>query len=74
MTSESHDDDNLLETIKSETDDVEIETGPLFKIVNYGADYTLSVIAETLTKGDIVIPSFQRRYVWNITKASSSLA
>ena len=39
-------------------------------IMSYPADYTLRVIYEKWQSGQIVIPDFQRNYVWNETQAS----
>lgn len=41
-----------------------------FKILIYGADFTLEVLYNKLEQGEIVIPPFQRRYIWSIKKAS----
>jgi len=42
-----------------------------YEIISYGADFTLSVYYEKMLKGEIITPGFQRRYVWDIYKASS---
>lgn len=41
-----------------------------YEITSYPADYTLQVIYEQWKSDQIVIPDFQRRYVWNQTQAS----
>lgn len=41
-----------------------------YDIMPYPADYTLRVIYEKWQSGQIVIPYFQRNYVWNRTQAS----
>ena len=41
-----------------------------YSIMPYPADYTLRVIYEKWQSGQIVIPDFQRNYVWNQTQAS----
>ena len=41
-----------------------------YDIASYPADYTLSVIHEMFTNGDIVIPDFQRQFVWTINQSS----
>ena len=41
-----------------------------YDIMSYPADYTLRVIYEKWQSGQIVIPDFQRNYVWNRTQAS----
>ena len=40
------------------------------EIISHPADYTLRVIYEKWRSGQIVIPDFQRNYVWNQTQAS----
>lgn len=58
-----------LELIQSEEEDRE-EDVARYKITTYGADYTLEILSNKIDEGEIVIPQFQRRYVWNIKKAS----
>ncbi len=41
-----------------------------FKITTYPADYTLEILAAKLEKGDIIIPNFQRQFVWKQVQAS----
>lgn len=41
-----------------------------YDIMSYPADYTLRVIYEKWQSGQIVIPDFQRSYVWSQTQAS----
>jgi Protein of unknown function DUF262 len=41
-----------------------------YSISSYGADYTLDGWVKRLNRGDIVIPRFQRSYVWKIDQAS----
>ena len=52
-----------------EADD-EPEAAVVYDIAAYPSDLTLSVIAEMWRNGDIVIPSYQRNYVWKIKQAS----
>ena len=66
----SKEDDDLFEKIESEEEDRELELPTTYKISLYGADYTLSVLKEKLEKEDIFIPSFQRKYIWPVSKAS----
>jgi hypothetical protein len=63
-------DDSEFEKIPSEKDDIYEDTAN-YEIVTYGADYTLSVYFEKMSKGEVTTPGFQRRYVWNIYQASS---
>lgn len=41
-----------------------------YDIAVYPADYTLSVLGEMWINGDIVVPSFQRKFVWSIKQSS----
>lgn len=66
---ESTNKDNIIEQIKSEEDDILIDNSN-YEIISYGADYTLSVIFEKMKKQEIIIPSFQRKYVWSQKQAS----
>ena len=59
------------------TDEVEIidevESNPLnfkYAITSYGADYPVDGIVSRLNSGKIVIPKFQRQYVWKLHQAS----
>ncbi|MFN9031352.1 MAG: DUF262 domain-containing protein [Betaproteobacteria bacterium] len=55
-----------------EVDEVaeESEAFVTYDIASYPSDLTLSVLAEMWHNGDIVIPEFQRNFVWNITQSS----
>lgn len=41
-----------------------------FDIASYPSDLTLSVVYEMFSAGDILIPEYQRNYVWDIKQAS----
>lgn len=41
-----------------------------FSVSSYGADYTVDGLIKRLEKKQIVVPEFQRSYVWDIKKAS----
>lgn len=41
-----------------------------YDIASYPSDLTLSVLSEMWKNGDIVIPEFQRNFVWNISQSS----
>lgn len=58
-----------LETLTSEEEDKDTDTA-LYKINTYGVDFSLEVYANKINEGEISIPEFQRRYVWNHKKAS----
>lgn len=53
---------------ESEKDD----TAPVvrYEITSYGADYVVSDFVSRLKRADIVIPPFQRDYVWRLPEAS----
>ncbi len=57
------------EKIASEEIDSNSDTAS-YKINTYGADFTLEILSKKLNDGEIVVPQFQRRYVWNNKKAS----
>lgn len=42
----------------------------LYAITSYGADYPVSVLVDRLDSETILIPEFQREYVWSIRDAS----
>lgn len=41
-----------------------------YSIASYGADYPVDSIVQRLQKGTVVVPAFQREYVWDIKRAS----
>ena len=41
-----------------------------YEITSYGADYVVSDFVSRLQRSDIIIPSFQRDYVWRLPEAS----
>lgn len=41
-----------------------------YEIATYPADYTLSVIDEMWRQGDIIVPPFQRKFVWTLKQSS----
>ncbi len=62
-------DDNTFEKIESEEKDEEEDTAR-YEIISYGADFTLSVYYTKIESEEILVPKFQRRYVWSIKQAS----
>lgn len=58
-----------LEKINSEIIDNESDTSS-YKILSYPADFTLEGLFLKWEKGEIIIPSFQRKYVWSQSQAS----
>ena len=60
-----------IEIKKTEDDIQDDEITPLqYDITNYPADYTLEVLYQKWKNGEIIIPSFQRGFVWNIVQSS----
>lgn len=41
-----------------------------YSVSSYGADYTADLLVGRLRREQIFVPAFQRKYVWNIQKAS----
>ena len=61
--------DVVVEEIGSELEDQ--DTGvPLYKIVSYPADLTLEGLHQRWQREEIIIPPFQRGWVWSHTQAS----
>lgn len=67
MTTETKPQDTELE-VEGETDEDDVAHS--FDIASYPSDLTLSGIREMWVNGDIIIPDFQRRFVWTIQQAS----
>ena len=63
------DDDGLVEPIPSEQQDLE-EGMPIYRIASYPSDLTLEGLHLKWQRGEIQIPRFQRRWVWNHSQAS----
>lgn len=59
-------DDALL--VEEEVDDNEVTVA--YDIASYPSDLTLSVVYEMWNNGDIVIPDYQRNFVWSIKQSS----
>jgi uncharacterized protein with ParB-like and HNH nuclease domain len=58
-----------IEPVRSEREDA--ETCPAdYEISTYPADFTLQVLYEKWKNKDILIPAFQRQFVWSQTQAS----
>ena len=60
------DDDLPVDEVMEDDDEVAVT----YDIASYPSDLTLSVIYEMWGNGDIIIPEFQRNFVWNIRQAS----
>lgn len=48
----------------------EVEQYVEYQLTSYPTDYTLAVLYDQWKSGDIVIPDYQRKYVWKIEQAS----
>jgi hypothetical protein len=50
---------------------VEDKPAPLrYAITSFGADFDIEGVVKRLERGEILIPTFQRGYIWNIKEAS----
>jgi hypothetical protein len=58
--------DDLVVEDEAEEETVSVE----YDITSYPSDFTLSIIAQMWKDKDIVIPSYQREFVWSINQAS----
>lgn len=57
--------------IEDEDQEEKLEEVPSqYSITSYGADYPVDGLVKRLREQDIMIPSFQRGYVWTLTQAS----
>lgn len=54
----------------STTEDVEASTDLRYEITSYGADYPVDGLVKRLRAKDIVLPTFQRDFVWPLSQAS----
>ena len=68
LPSPSLDDD--LPTEDTEPTDADEPADVTFRIAAYPADYTLRVLNDQITNDQLVLPHFQRSYVWNAVQAS----
>ncbi|MDE0269009.1 MAG: DUF262 domain-containing protein [Acidimicrobiaceae bacterium] len=66
---DSVDDQNPLDQVQSEIAD-HAATLVSYEILTYPADYTLEVLVDKWRKKQIVVPVFQRRFVWNQNQSS----
>lgn len=57
------------EAITSEDEDYE-SAPPAYQITTYPADFTLEVLHQKWKAGDILIPEFQRSFIWKQVQAS----
>lgn len=59
------DEDNKVDDYTEDEDEVF-----RYSITSYGVDYTVDRLVDRLNSAKIIIPDFQRKYVWNIKDAS----
>jgi uncharacterized protein with ParB-like and HNH nuclease domain len=59
----------FLQNTKARGEDESSETAQ-YKIIYYGADFTLEVLNDKVESNEIVIPCFQRHFVWSIKRSS----
>lgn len=64
-----NDKEQVIEPIPSEIEDSEA-TLATYDIVTYPADFTLEGLIKKYRAADVIIPGFQRKFVWNINQAS----
>lgn len=62
--------DGIIPKPEIDDDAVEENDSIYFSISSFGADYTVDGLIKRLEKNQIVVPKFQRRYVWDVKKAS----
>ncbi|MEL4363401.1 DUF262 domain-containing protein [Shewanella algae] len=58
-----------LESLQSEDQDLD-STPASYEVITYPADFTLEGLVSKYKRGSMVVPGFQRNYVWNIKQAS----
>ena len=63
------DSSEAIETIESEIEDQQADLKS-YDILTYPADYTLEGLVQKYQSGEIVIPTFQRSFVWSKVQAS----
>ena len=61
--------DEAIERIQSEEEDLDFGT-PVYRIRSYPSDPELETLYLRWQREDIIIPTFQRGFVWNISQAS----
>ncbi|MDD9983189.1 MAG: DUF262 domain-containing protein [Gammaproteobacteria bacterium] len=69
LVNDRHAVDLDLEPIDSEDEDYE-SAPPDYQIATYPADFTLEVLHQKWKSREILVPEFQRRFVWKQTQAS----
>ena len=58
-----------MEELESEINDLD-SVPTAYEVITYPADFTLEGLVNKYRKGTMIVPGFQRNYVWNIKQAS----
>jgi uncharacterized protein with ParB-like and HNH nuclease domain len=58
-----------MEELESENSDLD-SVPSAYEVITYPADFTLEGLVNKYKKGTMIVPGFQRNYVWNIKQAS----
>jgi Protein of unknown function DUF262 len=58
-----------MEELESETNDLDSIPSE-YEVITYPADFTLEGLVNKYKKGTMIVPGFQRNYVWNVKQAS----
>lgn len=72
MTSETitePDEVKVEDALTEEGDSIEVQT-QRYAVSSYGADYTVDGLVKRIQNNDIVVPKFQRGFVWDIKESS----
>jgi hypothetical protein len=56
--------------VEDESSEDDVVAPVRYDISTYGADYDVEGLVKRLNRGDIIIPDFQRNYIWNQAEAS----
>jgi len=64
--------ENKLEQVEDETEENEndVSAPVYYEITSYGVDFDVDGIVRRMERGDILIPPFQRNFVWDISQSS----
>lgn len=67
---EEQDREGVDETVDDDAAKDPLITKIQYDIASYGADYDVEGLVKRLRRGDILIPPFQRNYIWKLPEAS----
>ena len=59
-----------VDSINTDTEEDDSSTSIRYEIATYPSDLTIQVLKDMWDNGDIVIPYYQRNFVWTINQAS----